>query len=148
MLMLLATANANTIQLGNGTVTNVNTAGSITAGEDVSLKHLKGTTAKPTVTFYGVNVGIADAVISGTDLGGNIQFTTRSSTSKDYGIFSINFAKAYSSNNPVVVLTATNAAASVLPIYINASSGFFYVFPSSTAPTPNTTYSWNYIVVQ
>jgi hypothetical protein len=141
------TAAANTIQLGNGSVTNVNTSGSITAGEDVSLKHLKGSSAKPTVTFYGVNAGVTDLIISGTDLGGFIQFTTRSSTSKDYGIFSINFAKPYPTK-PFVVLTATNAAASVLPVYVNSSSGFFYVYPSTIAPVGNTMYSWNYIVVQ
>jgi hypothetical protein len=141
------TAVANTIQLGNGSVTNVNTSGSITAGEDVSLKHVKGTTAKPTVTFYGVNVGVTDLVISGTDLGGFIQFTTRASTSKDIGIFSINFAKVYTTS-PFVVLTAANAAASTLPVYVNANSSFFYVFPSTVTPTPNTMYSWYYMVVQ
>jgi hypothetical protein len=141
------TAAANTIQLGNGSVTNVNTSGSITAGEDVSLKHLKGSSAKPTVTFYGVNVGVTDLVISGTDLGGFIQFTTRASTSKDIGIFSINFAKVYTTS-PFVVLTAANAAASTLPVYVNANSTFFYVFPSTVTPTPNTMYSWYYMVVQ
>ena len=141
------TAVANTIQLGNGSVTNVNTSGSITAGEDVSLKHLKGSSALPTVTFYGVNAGVTDLVILGTDLGGFIQFTTRSSTSKDYGIFSINFAKPYPTK-PFVVLTATNAAASALPVYVNSSTGFFYVYPSTIAPTGNTMYSWNYMVVQ
>jgi hypothetical protein len=141
------TAASNTIQLGNGSVTNVNTSGSITAGEDMSLKHLKGTTAKPTVTFYGVNVGVTDLIISGTDLGGFIQFTTRASTSKDIGIFSINFAKVYTTS-PFVVLTAANAAASTLPVYVNANSSFFYVFPSTVAPSPNTMYSWYYMVVQ
>ena len=141
------TAVANTIQLGNGSVTNVNTSGSITAGEDVSLKHLKGSSALPTVTFYGVNAGVTDLVILGTDLGGFIQFTTRSSTSKDYGIFSINFAKPYPTK-PFVVLTATNAAASALPVYVNSSTGFFYVYPSTIAPTGNTMYIWNYMVVQ
>jgi hypothetical protein len=141
------TAASNTIQLGNGSVTNVNTSGSITAGEDMSLKHLKGTTAKPTVTFYGVNAGVTDLIISGTDLGGFIQFTTRASTSKDIGIFSINFAKVFTTS-PFVVLTAANAAASTLPVYINANSSFFYVFPSTVAPSPNTMYSWYYMVVQ
>jgi hypothetical protein len=141
------TAVANTIQLGNGSVTNVNTSGSITAGEDVSLKHVKGTTAKPTVTFYGVNIGVTDLIISGTDLGGFIQFTTRASTSKDIAIFSINFAKVYTTA-PFVVLTAANAAASTLPVYVNGNSSFFYVFPSTVTPAPNTTYSWNYMVVQ
>ena len=141
------TAASNTIQLGNGSVTNVNTSGSITAGEDMSLKHLKGTTAKPTVTFYGVNAGVTDLIISGTDLGGFIQFTTRASTSKDIGIFSINFAKVYTTS-PFVVLTAANAAASTLPVYVNANSSFFYVFPSTVAPSPNTMYSWYYMVVQ
>lgn len=141
------TAIANTIQLGNGSVTNVNTSGSITAGEDVSLKHVKGTTAKPTVTFYGVNIGATDLIISGTDLGGFIQFTTRASTSKDIAIFSINFAKVYTTA-PFVVLTAANAAASTLPVYVNGNSSFFYVFPSTVTPAPNTTYSWNYMVVQ
>jgi hypothetical protein len=143
-----ATTNAdNTIQLGNSSVTTVNASGTVNASEDMSLKHLKGTTAKPTVTFYGVNIGISDLIILGTDLGGFIQFTTRSSTTKDIALFSINFAKIYPTS-PYVVLTATNAAASTLPVFVNASSTMFYVFPSSTTPLGNTLYSWNYIVVQ
>ena len=141
------TSTDNTIQLGNSNVTTVNASGTINASEDMSLKHLKGTTAKPTVSFYGVNIGISDLVILGTDLGGFIQFTTRSSTTKDIAMFSINFAKSYPTS-PYVVLTAANAAASTLPVFVNASSSMFYVYPSSTTPSGNTLYSWNYLVVQ
>lgn len=114
-----------------------------------SLTHLIGYSATPSI-LAGAGAGTSASVaISGTDLSGTISLTTGASPSAGSTIITVSFSSAFPSA-PRKFLQATNAATIRLAgnSPIPSTTTTTLVLTSQTALAANTTYTWDYMLVQ
>ena len=136
---------------GAGIAKNLNVGGNLSVTE-ANVKHLKGTSATPTY-LLGSGAGNTPTNVSftGTDLSGNITFKTSSGLMANSSIFNLSYATPYSTA-PAVVFSPANAASASLystqSVWIYSGTSYFSINSGSGGLLNNTTYSWNYIVVQ
>jgi hypothetical protein len=146
-----SSSGAIVISGGAGIAKNLNVGGNLSVTE-ANVKHLKGTSATPTY-LLGSGAGNTPTNVSftGTDLSGNITFKTSSGLMANSSIFNLSYATPYSTA-PAVVFSPANAASASLysgqSVWINSSTSYFSIISGSSGLLNNTTYSWNYIVVQ
>jgi hypothetical protein len=137
---------ANSIQLGNTSVTLVNTSAT------VSAKHLKGNSTTPTIAAStGAGTTPSGVTVTGTDMSGVVALTTGTSPTINAVLATITYNLAYSTA-PVVVITPANAATASLmaaqAVWINIGTSNFSINTNTTALTASTAYKWNYVVIQ
>ena len=146
-----SSSGAIVISGGAGIAKNLNVGGNLSVTE-ANIKHLKGTSATPTY-LLGSGAGNTPTNVSftGTDLSGNITFKTSSGLMANSSIFNLSYATPYSTA-PAVVFSPANAASASLystqSVWIYSGTTYFSIISGSGGLLNNTTYSWNYIVVQ
>ena len=145
-------ATANSIQLGNTSVTKVNTSGAITTSSDIIAKHLKGNSGALSITA-STGAGTTPSAISvaGTDMSGVVTLTTGTSPSMNAILATITYNSAFATA-PVVVITPANAATASLTnaqaVWVSIATGNFAINTNATALNASTIYKWNYVVIQ
>ena len=143
---------ANSIQLGNTSVTKVSTSGTIVTTADINAKHLKGNSGALSIAAStGAGTSPSAISVTGTDMSGVITLTTGSSPSINAILATITYNTAYSTA-PVVVITPANAATASLvsaqAVWVNIGAANFTINTNATALTASTIYKWNYVVIQ
>ena len=122
----------------------------------VKVRHLVGLGSTPSaVTGNGAGNITATAVISGTDMSGNITVTTAGIPTTNATVATINFSGQYATPPRYVALSPCNTAAQslsgvtqvVVPIS-SANIHSFIIQSGATALTTSTTYVWCYHVIQ
>ncbi len=120
----------------------------------LKLGHIIGGTSAPAITA-GTGAGRAPKVsVAGTDMAGTITVTTGSSAAASATVATITYNAAYGAS-PYVILTPGNAAAAALNgnarVYVNnaaSSAAAFVISSGSVALERDTTYVWNFQVIQ
>jgi len=135
---------------GAGIAKNLNVGGNIAAIE-VGMKHIKGISSNPTY-LTGDGAGTtASATVTGTDLGGNISVTTSAGLLANQTIITIGYVNIYTTKPSVIISPANAITASLtgsMAVWVNSNAGYFSIMSNTSGLFSNTTYSWNYIVVQ
>lgn len=145
-------ATANSIQLGNTSVTKVNTSGAITTSSDIIAKHLKGNSGALSITAStGAGTSPSALSVTGTDMSGVVTLTTGTSPTMNAILATISYNSAFATA-PVVVITPANAATASLTsaqaVWINIGTSNFTINTNATAINASTIYKWNYVVIQ
>ena len=140
------------LTLGNANVKEVITTANVTVGESLSVKHLKGNSAAPTIAASAGSGTNATVKITGTDMSGVIEVTTGDSTTANEVLASIQYSTAYSSA-PVVIITPGNAATASLmgtsTVFVGNNTNTNFTLNTNTTPlATNTTFKWYYQVIQ
>jgi hypothetical protein len=143
---------ANSIQLGNSSITKVNTSGAITTSSDIIAKHLKGNSGALSIAAStGAGTSPSALSVTGTDMSGVVTLTTGSSPTINAILATITYNSAFSTA-PVVVITPANAATASLTsaqaVWVNINTGNFTINTNATALNASTIYKWNYVVIQ
>jgi hypothetical protein len=134
------TLSAPALNIGTLTTTSINVTGSISFGE-----HLVPTGSTPSVTASKAALG-GSVQISGNDTAGTITISTGTGAPLAGEMANIHFRKAFGST-PKVQLTPINAESAALRYYAARSAGFFTI-NTGTAPTTQTSYTFDYLVTQ
>jgi hypothetical protein len=124
----------------------------ITAGESLAVKHLKGTSASPTIQSAAGSGTDATVKITGTDMSGVIEVTTGDATTANEVLANIQYSTAYS-GAPVVIITPGNAATASLmgtsTVFVGNNTNTNFTLNTNATPlTTKTTYKWYYQVIQ
>ena len=107
----------------------------ITAGDDATVAAGAASCTAPTVT------------ITGNDTAGTITIDTGTGCSATGALAKITFANTYGVA-PKMVITPTNASATDLKYFIGSTTSNEFTVNTSTIPSANTTYKFNYFGVQ
>ena len=145
-------ATANSIQLGNTSITKVNTSGAITTSSDIIAKHLKGNSGALSIaTSTGAGTSPSALSVTGTDMSGVVTLTTGTSPTINAILATISYNSAFATA-PVVVITPANAATASLTsaqaVWISIGTSNFAINTNATAINASTIYKWNYVVIQ
>ena len=133
------TLNAPSLNVGSLSVNNLTTTGTLSFGS-----HLIPTGAEPTGN-PSTAAGGGTVTVTGNDTAGTISIITGNSpVAGELAI--ITFTTPFSTT-PKVQLTPTNGNAANLHYYATHSARFMTI-DSADAPTPGTTYTYDYLVTQ
>ena len=140
------------LTLGNANVKEVVTTANVTVGESLSVKHLKGNSATPSIATAAGSGTNATVKITGTDMSGVIEVTTGDSTTANEVLASIQYSTAYSSA-PVVIITPGNAPTASLmgtsTVFVGNNTNTNFTLNTNATPlATKTTYKWYYQVIQ
>jgi hypothetical protein len=126
------------------TVTSLVAMGNITVN-----KHLVSGGAVPTIAAGAAACTTPTLSITGTDTTGTVTITTGTGCAASGVLATVSFAGAFA-GAPHILLTPAGASALTLGIYANSvtTSAASFTIDTSTTPTNNTAYRWNYIVIQ
>jgi hypothetical protein len=143
---------SNSIQLGNGSITRVNTSGTIVTTNDITAKHIKGNSGALSIAAsIGAGTSPSAVSVTGTDMSGVVSLTTGTSPSVNAVLATITYNTAFSTA-PVVVITPANAATASLAaaqaVWVNITTTGFTINTNGTAVGASTAYKWNYVVIQ
>jgi hypothetical protein len=140
------------LTLGNANVKEVVTAASVTVGESLSVKHLKGNSSAPSIETAVGSGNNAVVKITGTDMSGVIEVATGEMPTANAVLATIQYSTAYGTA-PVVIITPGNAATASLmgtsTVFVGNITNTNFTLNSNATPLANkTTYKWYYQVIQ
>lgn len=110
-----------------------------------------GTSSTPSISA-GSGAGTSPTIsIQGTNIGGIINVTPGVTAAAGATLVTVTYSSITYGNDSYVVLYPNNAATALLSgvtmVYVTGTTTTFVVTTGTTALTPTTQYSWNYIVV-
>ena len=140
------------LTLGNANIQEVVTAASVTVGESLSVKHLKGNSSTPNIETAVGSGNNAVVKITGTDMSGVIEVATGEMPTSNAILATIQYSTAYGTA-PVVIITPGNAATASLmgtsTVFVGNITNTNFTLNSNATPLANkTTYKWYYQVIQ
>jgi hypothetical protein len=103
----------------------------------------------PTVGLHASHTAGTGASVTAsnqTDVAGKISLTTGTGSGAG-NLATVTFASAYQVA-PVVILTATDANAAAMRIYVTGVTTTNFTLAVANVPSDSTTYSWNYQVIE
>jgi hypothetical protein len=138
--------------LGNANVKEVVTNASLTVGESLSVKHLKGNSSTPGIQASTGAGNSASVKITGTDMSGVIEVATGEMPTANAILATIQYSNAYGTA-PVVIITPGNAATASLmgtsTVFVGSNTSTDFTLNTNAAPlVSKTTYKWYYQVIQ
>ncbi len=118
----------------------------------VSLTGLAASGGKPVaIALSGLGGGSAALDAGATDLAGQISITTGANPA-NVGFARITFSQALAARPRMVVLTPASQSAaqyySCFVLYVDSSASVTLYSSGATVPPANTTYSFNYLIIQ
>jgi hypothetical protein len=124
----------------------------ITAGESLSVTHLKGISASPVIETAAGSGTNAAVKITGTDMSGVIEITTGDATTANAVLASIQYNILYS-GAPVVMINPGNAATASLMgtsmVFVGNNTNTYFTLNTNATPlATKTSYKWYYQVIQ
>ena len=124
----------------------------ITAGESLSVKHLKGTSSTPAIETAAGSGSNAILKITGTDMSGVIEVATGEMPTANSILATIQYSAAYGTA-PVVIITPGNAATASLmgtsTVFVGSNKSTDFTLNTNATPlVSKTTYKWYYQVIQ
>jgi hypothetical protein len=140
------------LTLGNATVREVVTTASVTVGESLSVKHLKGNSSTPGIQATIGAGNNAVVKITGTDMSGVIEVTIGDAPAANAVLAAIQYSTEYS-GAPVVIITPGNAATASLTgtttVFVGSNTKTDFTLNTNATPlVSKTTYKWYYQVIQ
>jgi len=132
---------------GDTTVADIYVNGHIISGGNVPVVIPRNAAGDTTVIVSNLpEVSPADATVDGNDTAGTVTITTGADNVDLGEVLSLQFSDVYSSA-PRVILTAGDSISSELNIYRTVNEAGF-TLGTSTVLQPNTTYTFDYFVIQ
>jgi hypothetical protein len=140
------------LTLGNENVKEVVTNASLTVGESLSVKHLKGNSSTPGIQASTGAGNSASVKITGTDMSGVIEVATGEMPTANAILATIQYSTAYGTA-PVVIITPGNAATASLmgtsTVFVGSNTTTDFTLNTNATPlVSKTTYKWYYQVIQ
>jgi hypothetical protein len=140
------------LTLGNENVKEVVTNASLTVGESLSVKHLKGNSSTPGIQASTGAGNSASVKITGTDMSGVIEVATGEMPTVNAILATIQYSTAYGTA-PVVIITPGNAATASLmgtsTVFVGSNTTTDFTLNTNATPLASkTTYKWYYQVIQ
>jgi len=140
------------LTLGNANVKEVVTTASLTVGESLSVKHLKGNSSTPGIQASTGAGNSASVKITGTDMSGVIEVATGEMPTANAILATIQYSTAYGTA-PVVIITPGNAATASLmgtsTVFVGSNTNTDFTLNTNATPlVSKTTYKWYYQVIQ
>jgi hypothetical protein len=140
------------LTLGNENVKEVVTNASLTVGESLSVKHLKGNSSTPGIQASTGAGNSASVKITGTDMSGVIEVATGEMPTANAILATIQYSNAYGTA-PVVIITPGNAATASLmgtsTVFVGSNTSTDFTLNTNATPlVSKTTYKWYYQVIQ
>jgi hypothetical protein len=140
------------LTLGNENVKEVVTNASLTVGESLSVKHLKGNSSTPGIQASTGAGNSASVKITGTDMSGVIEVATGEMPTANAILATIQYSTAYGTA-PVVIITPGNAATASLmgtsTVFVGSNTSTDFTLNTNATPlVSKTTYKWYYQVIQ
>jgi hypothetical protein len=111
--------------------------------------HIKATGANPTIT--STITSLQSYAVIGTDVAGKLSVLTSTLTGVPAGqdILQVTFSKAYAAGAvPVIILTNTSPNSFSVQAYVSGVTNTGFKVRFNAAPNLNTSYSFNYMVIE
>ncbi len=144
---------SDAIQLGNSSITLVNTFGAITTTRPVNANKFIGNSSTPSISHTSAIINNATVpTILGNDVAGYITFTTGLAPAGTGNFITITFNSPYSLNPPVVLLnpvinTGVSAIATSIYCLPSATTTASFIISTGTVLAANTQYQIAYHVI-